>query len=479
MNNKNSTFLISSYEIAIIAIALSLIGTLIQSISYFSYDPVILTFIFFFIGFIIVNIFQLPSQDKLFFYFYLSLSIFFSGITAIFFNQLGVKDFNTPDAANFHRWAAIYDWLDNYSLFDTRVHNSRNFTEGGLAIYSWRFIYNILNSIGLDKGHYIGIYVNNLLVALTGLISLRTVSLIYNKDKIKKRMFALLFTLASIHILYASILLRDSYIIFFISILFYFWMKTIKQVNIYNVLNTVLISCIISFLYIYLRTEYYYLPIVFFFIAILSKILSSKFFNNFSISNILFIVIISLAATALIHTLVPGIYEAIINGYNNYNNVIFEYFPKETSLGTLFIIDIPIYLRALVGPIYLFMFPIPVWSGFFAGNGYQLLISMHSLFMHFWIPLLLFSIYHFIKSKKYRTSELYFCILIFFIFTIGVALTSIDTRHLGNFLFIGIIFSLIGLEIKKKDTVKYYLLYLFWLVSVASIHFLWFLLKFV
>ena len=200
-SNSQLIFLSKSY-VVLSTLILAICGTLIQAFSYFSYDPIKLTFIFFFIGFIIVNIFFLPSRDKIFFYFYLSLAIFFSGIMAIFFNQFGADDFNTPDAGNFYRWSAIHDWVGQYSLFDTRIHNSKNFTEGGLAIYTWRVFYDILSMIGIEKNHYVGIYLNNILVAFTALISIRTLNLIYHNDKIKRKLFIYLFSLSAIHLLY-------------------------------------------------------------------------------------------------------------------------------------------------------------------------------------------------------------------------------------------------------------------------------------
>lgn len=452
-------------------------GTFIQSISYDSFDPILFSIIFLIKGYVILKIFDFSKLEQSFFYFYLSLSLFFSGIAAIYINQLEVDNFNTPDAGNFYRWSAVHDWVGYYSLFDTLDHDSKNFTEGGLAIYFWRMFYDFYYFIGFEKNHFIGIYINNLLVALAGITALRTVALVYEDNFQKKKLFILFFSFASIHLIYATIHLRDSFIVLFISILLYFWINFIKNLNFKNFLYVLIISVLFSISFMFLRTEYTYLPVVFLFIYTLSTFFSSNIFKNMT-PNKYILAIFSLSFVLIIFSVyVPGIYSAIIKAYTNYNEVIFEFFPKGTSLAAMFIVDIPIYLRAFIGPIYLLLYPIPFWDGFITNNSFSFLTSLNTLFMFYWTPILFTAIYMIIFDDSFKKTELYFCSLIFIIFMIGVSLTSIDPRHLGNFLFIGIIFSLIFSDLKPKHKIIYYLIISIWFFGISIIHLLWFVLK--
>ena len=115
-------------------------------------------------------------------------------------------------------------------------------------------------------------------------------------------------------------------------------------------------------MWFFLRSEYTYLPVVFLFIYTLSILFSSNIFQNLTPNKYLLLIFFLLIVLIFFVVNINGIYTAIITAYTNYNEVILEYWPKGTSLAALFIVDIPIFLRAFVGPIYLLVFPIPFWD---------------------------------------------------------------------------------------------------------------------
>ena len=179
IRNSENRFIVILYGLSFLSL---LFGLIINSISYLEIESSIIIIIFLILIFFIEKTLVRSRIEKVFIYFLFSFYILLSSISSIYFNLLGNDVFNIPDAGNFYRWSAIHDWVGEYSFLDTLDSESRNFTEGGLSIYVWRFIYDFLHSLGFQKDHYIGILVNNLLMALSGVFFLKIVRHIYDNN---------------------------------------------------------------------------------------------------------------------------------------------------------------------------------------------------------------------------------------------------------------------------------------------------------
>lgn len=122
-------------------------------------------------------------------------------------------------------------------------------------------------------------------MALSGVFFLKIVRHIYDNNFIKSKQFIILYSLAPLYWLYASIHIRDAFILFFISILTYVWVRAIKKNNYIWYTFALSTSLIMQFFFTYLRTEYILLPAMFISGAILAKVLSGSIYRLVTLSN--------------------------------------------------------------------------------------------------------------------------------------------------------------------------------------------------
>jgi hypothetical protein len=150
---------------------------------------------------------------------------------------------------------------------------------------------------------------------------------------------------------------------------------------------------------------------------------------------------------------------------------------NQNSLGMKFIVNSNILIRIPFGIIYLLVFPIPLWNGFFSNSSYDLLKSFNAIFMIWIIPVICLSFYEVYKNKINRVPSKIFLILVVFLFTVAISLTSMETRHLGNFL---IPFLVLATVVDVKTDINRIILNkinTLFFSSIFIVHLLWLTLK--
>ena len=103
------------------------------------------------------------------------------------------------------------------------------------------------------------------------------------------------------------------------------------------------------------------------------------------------------------------------------------------SLGMSLIINQPMPIRLFLGSVYLYIFPIPLWSGFQLESSYHLFKSFNVIFIIFLLPLVILAFRELWKSNLSRSSSTLFMLFLVIGFTFAIAGTSMEGRHLGAF----------------------------------------------
>jgi len=130
-----------------------------------------------------------------------------------------------------------------------------------------------------------------------------------------------------------------------------------------------------------------------------------------------------------------------------------------------------------MGSGYLFLFPIPFWSGFQLESAYALFKSFNVIFFYFLIPLLLMAIWQICRKQEMRSVSLLFLFFLSLGFTLAIAGTSLETRHFGVFLPYIFLIGLLPDLRKKINLSRYKKLLLVVIAGVLVIHFSWVILK--
>jgi hypothetical protein len=147
------------------------------------------------------------------------------------------------------------------------------------------------------------------------------------------------------------------------------------------------------------------------------------------------------------------------------------------SLGLSFIVNQPLPIKMLLGSALLFIFPIPVWSGFQLESVYHLFKSFNAIFFYFLTPLFLLSMYKLLRFKKRRTPALIFNLLIVVGFTLAIVSTSMETRHFATFYVPLFVVALLPDLTIKVELKAYKSLLSFFLMTMIMVHFAWGALK--
>jgi len=148
------------------------------------------------------------------------------------------------------------------------------------------------------------------------------------------------------------------------------------------------------------------------------------------------------------------------------------------SLGTALIVEQPLPIRIALGVPYLYYFPIPFWVGFNNESAIQLFKSINALSFYAISAFSFAGAFLIVRNRELRSPAFLFVMLVALVFSVSVALTSLETRHLGAFMSL---FFLVGLLPDSRDPEERRVLRLCFFLTLGSmlcVHAAWFTLRY-
>ena len=446
------------------------IAFFVNIVAYVSIFPISIYLLIYLPTFFLILLFSKLSTRYLYTYnLIFFVGVLFSGISAIYVNYLGDDSQLYSDASSFYEISSNIN--DSSSIQEVQLIHG-----GALSIIIWRKFYYIFNFLGFPTDRCIGIAININNVALASIIILKSSIQIYGNNSSKIRTLNLLLATCGIFWLFSSIHLRDSFGFFLICILIYEWVIFLNnKINFYKIIKLSFVNIILAILLFFIRQDFLMVPLI---IAISSFISfnfnidykikkSTRFFLFMSFLFLSFFAI-SYFNESIIHILVDK-----TEGYSDLASIQQD----SNSLGMLYIVNQPILIRLIFGSIYLFLFPIPFWSGFQLESAYSLFKSFNAIYFYFLTPLFLYSITLLLQIENRRRVIVFlFITSLSFIFTI--ALTSLETRHFGAFLSPIILLCLLPdltTKLHRKRNLLFLISYLF---IIFVIHSAWYIIKY-
>ena len=232
---------------------------------------------------------------------------------------------------------------------------------------------------------------------------------------------------------------------------------------------------VFSYLIFHLRVEYLYVPAAFcfsLFVAINFRDIKSKTITSRGLL---------LMAITFVLTISMLFYESELSKYFNPARIKYSKLAinqhSTSSLGVSLIVSQPLYIRIFLGTAFLFIFPIPFWNGLQLNSAYLLFKTFNVIHFYFFFPLLFTSILAIYKNNRLQSPSILFLCCLTIGFPVGVAVTSLETRHLGTFLAPMFILSLIPKIDSSKYIKNYYKYLLFFIGLIISVHITWAILK--
>lgn len=438
--------------------------------AYSSAVPVLVGFLFFCAGSAFVALVLAPNKPEWSAYVVTFFICFhWAGVAAIYANHFGDVGQTSLDAAYFFD---LISFGDVASMSDLDLYL---YFENGGAIILWRRIYSLFSSLGFAESPYIGISFNVTLVALTAVLGTKMVRVVFGNDLLRMRRFIKLFAFCSLFWLFSAVHLRDASILFFVSLLILIWLNFLAKPKLKGMLLVTLGSVGAFSLFGTLRTEFSFVPIAMVFAGTGAMLFAT--YSQTKRLTILFALIfwVFSGLTYLVVATDFGIWTLLESRNATYSELSAG--EGATSMGNAFIVNQPLIQRLILGSAYLAVYPIPFWIGLQTESVYNLFKSFHVLYMYMVLPLFILAVWQVFRIRKCRTISSLFLVFVVIGFTLSIAYTSLETRHLGAFLVPFIVLSILPDLSQAKDRTSYIVLEVLFLCLIIVVHFAWFALK--
>lgn len=449
---------------------LLLLGAFIQSVAYQTIAPFLLSIGCYLVAFFLLTLPALGRQaERHAFSRLFSVGILAAGVASVYAEYFADPDQLQKDAARFFEMAT--GQAGAITLEDLRLVH-----EGSLSIALWRAVYDALESLGFEKGRYIGVTVNVALVAISGVIGVRITRSVYGDDQHRLKRFTVLASTCGLFWLFGALHLRDALVLLVVTALAYSWIFFLAKPNLglrlalvaaWNATATIPLG--------YLRAEYAFVPIAMAAAAFMALVLGRSHQGRRH-RRLAMLAIGLIVITPLVGIYYEPIVSALEAGQSDYLGQLSEEH-SASSLGMSLIINQPQPIRIIFGSAYLLAFPIPVWSGFQLTSAYALFKSLNALFFYFLIPMLALAVRQLAIQRASRTPSLLFLVITSLGFTAAIADTSLESRHLGAFLIPALVLALLPDTRLASQAAAYRRYLMTLLLAMGAVHGLWILLK--
>lgn len=354
----------------------------------------------------------------------------------------------------------LHPYYFNHSLSDLRY-----LVDSTLAVKIWQKFYFFSGDIIVPNA---AITINSLFISLSIAILVQINKLLGGRVRDSHAIYIIL--LSGIPLQFGTLLLRDSYLFFSVSVVclgcvLWFYRKI-------SLLSYFIIMIIVCNLVIHLRDALVLIIIAFFVSSIFYK-----FNHRFSLTSFVFFMVILFGVTFLGAMITEG--GKLIVGYaseraDTYQDLALSS-SSEGSLGVSFIYNQPFFLRIIFASALLIIGLVPSWLGFIWGaNEYTTFLSIYSFFMIATFPVFLRGM---LASFKDRNLVSFFS-LWYISGLLLIASTSIELRHIGQFLPLYLIAILLFIDRYGKKFFNHRLNFVFYIV-IAFLHLFWTIVKFI
>ncbi len=349
-----------------------------------------------------------------------------ASISAIYANYFFDASQLYSDAAGFFHLAA--GQAKGLNLFELQVLH-----EGSVAIVIWSAVYDIFADLGFPRERYVGVLVNVTAVAFTGVVALKMTKLVYGQSLDRYKRLSTLFGTCGLFWLFAAIHVRDSVVLLSITTLTYAWAYFLSKPGLgWPLLQIIACSLLIGLFLGFLRGEFVFVPIAMLGAGTAALLVGRKGSRSRMIPYMLVFFGFAIVL-GLLSSYGDIIYAVLLRGGEGYSEHAAEQHSAD-SLGMTLIINQPMPIKLALGTVYLFVFPIPFWSGFQLESAYALFKSFNVLFFYFLLPLLALAVRQLWQHKVQRTPVILFMLFLSIGFALAIAGTSLETRHFGAFL---------------------------------------------
>jgi len=331
--------------------------------------------------------------------------------------------------------------------------------------------------LGFEKDRYIGILINIVTVAYTGVIAVKIFRLLYGNDTDRIKRLITLFSFCGIFSMFAAIHLRDALALLTVTSLAYGWNAYLSKPNFRAVLLLVGLTTASFVFFGFVRAEFVYVPLAMLLAGVTALFIGGKGGGLGQLVS----VAAAVSGLGVAMVALPNLSEQVLPTLFDQGGAYAQMSAERASsdsLGAALLGNQPLLIKIIFGSVLLYIFPVPFWSGFQFETVYHLFKSLNVIFFYFLIPLFALSLLRLSRVKSLRTPAMMFNVFVVLGFTMAVASSSGETRHLGSFLVPLFMVALLP-DLNVRGTKKAYKILLgYFLFAVLFVHLTWAVLKF-
>lgn len=376
---------------------------------------------------------------------------------------------NTGDAVNFYSISTERFW--------GAVTNMKN--DGSLAVFVWNRLYTLNRTLGFENAPWVGILFNSFLVGLSAGLTIRTARYVVGSDARRLKLLGVLFATCGMYWLFGALHLRDSFTLFAQTLLLYGFVRALTLPQMTNVIMLSIILSVVTFSSYYLREEGRPLIAIFCVLGLVSWTRDRK---HGGVRMFLLLIVGLMLAVIFIDEIVlyqEWALKKIIGVYTLYHEIAAATKP---GLGYSWVVDQPLLIRLFTGSVYMHVFPIPLWGYFTPTLGeYHWIKGYQGLYLATLTPFGIVGVYTALKQTIRRMPNappLCFLALYTLSTLFSVVMTSLETRHLGQFLPAFLLLSVLPDRRDPRVRSQLKLCCVIWYSAVVSVHVLYMVVKY-
>lgn len=365
------------------------------------------------------------------------------------------------------------------SRIDMNLEAMKTIVNAPLAVAVWQGLNGLWAKLGISGGLWIAVQFNALLVAWSAATTQELAKLLLGNNNPRLHYGVFLFSLCGMHLLFGSILIRDSFALFFNIIALYAMAKFLTSATMGRFINALLINIICGLAMYFIREQSIYLYLVFFIVAIAVALTNGKASMGRLAMLCLVGAIVVVGSVQMASTLKSAADETDQKSESYSGGSLAT--NREGSLGVSLIVNQPPPVKAIVGSLYLFVQPIPLWGYFQQGlDEYLWIKGYHGLFTVVIFPSLILGIFMCIRRSggvDENTALGRYLVIYLCLSTALVAMTSLETRHHGQFFPAYLAIALAGMQPIGNHIATLSWIRIGWFTAIIAGHIAWWMLR--
>jgi len=437
---------------------------ILNIVAYNSFYPGVVFFVLLLSGLLLMTVIPIFNSEDQFLFVYICAFLFMiSGISSVYVQNLGDMSQLEGDAG----------WF--YEQSKAGFANDENTTmQGSIVIFSE--IYRLFSKISIPNDRYVGVFFNIFLVSFSSIFALKICDRLYAGDRHRKELFKRMIVFSPILFLFATTHLRDASIYLAFTMYFYSWVSALKnKITLMRLFLLIAVNVVFIILLPLLRNEYLILVPMLTILGFLVLINKRTSVGGSLVKFTLMLLTLVLVLVVTNMSSMMSLYDQVMNMYSYYHDLVKA--ASSAGLGYTLIIDQPIPIRLLFGYVYIFLHPIPFWAGSPFSEVYDLFKSLNAIYYYFVAPSIALGIWNIWKNRRCLSPALLFVFASFLLLISAVVMTSLETRHIGVFVFLAVLIAVAPDYRNLFNKYHYRSLLKLMLSFVFIVHMLWVIVK--